>query len=235
MNKLLDYNKFWEDTFGDIQQVGPTHKHLHRIYSEILKEIEYESIVDVGCGPGLNFQLLYKGKLIKELAGIDISNKCIQSIKEKYQGEFGVLDIQEACLERKYDLVFCSLLLEHVLNDDKAIENLFKMTGKYLLVTTIQGNYKRYERWEKTMGHIRNYNQGELEKKLIRNGFRIIKKIEWGFPFYSPIQRFLHNINPDMTVGKFGFIARIIATLFYWLGFFNSWKKGDIIIILAQV
>lgn len=232
---MLDYNKIWTNIYGDIQRFGPTHKHLYRLYSYILEKIEYTSVVDVGCGPGLNFPLLCKGKKIKELAGIDISSKCINAVKEKYQGEFRVLEIQEDCLKNKHDLVFCSLVLEHVLNDDKAIKNLGKMTRKYLLVATIQGNYKRYEKWGKKMGHVRNYKRGELEKKLIRNGFKIIRKIEWGFPFYSPIARYFQNINSKIGLGKYDLKTKMITNLIYFVYFLNSSHKGDVLIILAKV
>lgn len=234
-NNKLDYNKVWETVYGDIQRFGPTHKHLHRIYSAILKEIKYESVIDVGCGSGLNFSLLCKGKNVKELAGMDISSKCIHSLKEKYAGEFRVLDIEEFYLEKKYDLVFCSLIMEHVSNDEEVIKNLYHMTGKYLLIATIQGNYKKYERYEKIMGHVRNYLPGGLQEKLRKNGFRIKKVIEWGFPFYSPISRVLSNFNPNVGIAKYSLIERVIATLLYWLYFLNSLRKGDILVVLAEV
>lgn len=230
-----NYDKLWKDTYGDIQRVGPTHKHLRRIYLRILKEVEYKSVVDVGCGSGANFPILCKGKEIDRLAGIDISSDCIESIKEKLHGEFRALDIQDSCLENKYDLVFCSLVLEHVIDDDKAIKNLYNMTRKYLLVTSIQGNFKKHEKWEKSQGHVRNYKQGELEKKLIKNGFEIKRKIEWGFPFYSPIVRFLQNINPNVGVGKYDFKTRVITHILYLLYFLNSFHKGDVLIVLAEV
>ena len=36
------------------------------------------------------------------------------------------------------------------------------MTGKYLCVATIAGNYERYKAWDERVGHVRNYRVGEL-------------------------------------------------------------------------
>ena len=139
-------------------------------------------------------------------------------------------------LKRKYDLVFCSLVLEHLLKDVEAIKNLYEMTGRYLLVGTMAGNYERYKPWEKVVGHVRNYSPGELESKLERTGFAIRKCIKWGFPFYSPLTRFLQNINPNIgVVSEYSTTLKIGTTLLYWVYFLNSFKRGDVLVILAEV
>lgn len=50
MNAEYDYNKVWGNTYGDLRYFGPIHRHLHRIYSNILRQIKYKSVADVGCG-----------------------------------------------------------------------------------------------------------------------------------------------------------------------------------------
>jgi hypothetical protein len=125
--------------------------------------------------------------------------------------------------------------MEHVPDDEATLRNIFKMTGRYLLLGTVAGNYERYKAWEQLMGHVRNYLPGELENKLSRAGFNVIKVVYWGFPFYSPISRALLNINPKVGVGKYNLATKIITTLLYWLYFLNSIKKGDIIVVLASV
>ena len=85
------------------------------------------------------------------------------------------------------------------------------------------------------MGHVRNYLPGELEAKLSKTGFTIRECIKWGFPFYSPLTRLVQNINPKAGVGGYGTILKITTAVLYWLYFFNSSKRGDILIILAEV
>ena len=231
----FSYDKAWDCVYGDIQRLGPTHKHLSRIYASILKQVDYRSVLDVGCGPGDSFSLLLNGKRVDKIGGIDISSKAINQAKARYDGEFTVLDIQSQHLDSRYDLVFCSLLMEHVPDDEATLRNIFKMTGRYLLLGTVAGNYQKYKAWEQLMGHVRNYLPGELERKLSRAGFDVVKAVYWGFPFYSPISRNLLNINPRVGVGEYGLATRIMTKLLCWLYFLNSSRKGDILVILASV
>jgi hypothetical protein len=108
------------------------------------------------------------------------------------------------------------------------------MTGHYLLLATIGGNYNRYRKWDEKMGHVRNYTMPELESKLNKVGFKVVKSIQWGFPFFSPIGRLLQNIKPEMGIGKYGLATKIVSELLYWLGFLNSSKRGDLLIVLAE-
>ena len=107
------------------------------------------------------------------------------------------------------------------------------MTGRYLLVTTMAGDFERYKAWDSQMGHVRNYHVGELEAKLEKTGFAVQRVVYWGFPFYSPFARTLQN---TMKAGsEFGIKTRLIADIMYYLYFFNSHKRGDLLIILASV
>jgi hypothetical protein len=80
-------------------------------------------------------------------------------------------------------LVICSEVLEHIPDDIAAIRNLAAMTGRYLVVTTVQGRMRRFEAGE--VGHVRNYAYGELVHKIRAAGLRISTTIEWGFPVYT--------------------------------------------------
>lgn len=231
-----DYNEIWKSVYGDIQEIGPTHRHIRRLCRKLLESLDYESILDVGCGPGDNIPLLCGKKNIKLLAGIDISNQILDVTRQRYtNSEFFALDIEKQHLNTKYDLVSCSLVMEHVVDDVSVLKNLYAMTGKYLLIVTVQGDYEKFIKWEKLMGHVRNYNEGELVAKLERVGFKIIKKIEWGYPFYSPLGRMFQNLDPKQGTGKINSITKLIANVLYLLYFLNSSHRGDMIIILAGV
>lgn len=230
-----DYDEAWERTYGDIQQFGSTHRHLRRIYLGILEEIQYDSVLDVGCGPGTNLPLLLQRRNVANVAGIDISSKAIRMAQEKHCGEFQVLDVQKQHLDKSFDLVFCSLLMEHVPDDVAVLKNLRRMTGHYLLIGTVAGNYERYKRAEQVLGHVRNYLPGELEAKLTRAGFTVRKCVRWGFPLYSPLTRLMLNVSPKVSVGKYGTPLKIATAVAYWLYFLNSSQRGDVMVVLAQV
>jgi SAM-dependent methyltransferase len=226
----------WKTVYGKLQKKGPVHRHIQRICQKILQPLDYESVLDVGCGIGHNIPLLLNNKAIKYFSGVDISDEALNNARQDYPSfDFQCLDIEKEFLNKKHDLVFCSLVLEHVLDDENALRNLYAMTKKYLFVVSIQGDYKRYEKNEKLQGHVRNYSRGELVNKIEQVGFKIIRKIEWGFPFYSPIGRMIYNLNPQKGMGEFNFMARFIANVLYLVYSLNLFHRGDIIIILAKV
>jgi SAM-dependent methyltransferase len=230
-----DYNEVWTSVYGDMQHVGPVHRHMKRVVRSLLAPLTYESVLDVGCGTGDNISLLTEGRQIKRLTGADISSWAVQRAQETHKDrEFRVHDIQERPMEGQWDLVYSSLLLEHLVDDVTALHNMRAMTGKYLLVTTIAGNFERYKAWDTRVGHVRNYQVGELEGKVRDAGFVVEKIIYWGFPFYTPLVRTLQN-RSDAATGTFSVPARIAAQLLYFLYFLNSRKRGDVLFLLARV
>ncbi|GBD99330.1 bifunctional 3-demethylubiquinone-9 3-methyltransferase/ 2-octaprenyl-6-hydroxy phenol methylase [bacterium BMS3Abin07] len=230
---MVNYNKIWREIYGDIQKHGPVHRHMRKLFIRLLSGLNYETAIDVGCGGGDNLIVLSCNKNLKRLMGVDISEEALKSASMKVDTGYRVLDIQSDYIEEKFDMVFCSFLLEHVDDDETALTNLSNMCSKYLLLSTIQGDYERYKPWEDKVGHVRNYRNSELDEKIIRHGFRILKKIEWGFPFYSPIVRRLQLLNPDIGVGRYDTKTKIIAEILNLLYYFNLSSKGDILVILA--
>ena len=233
--ELVDFNEFWKGTYQDMNRIGPVHTHMRRIVRRVLSGLEYRSVLDVGCGTGSAIGMLTADRVLDSVVGIDISQAAIEQARQMgIRGEFLVHNIQHSPLPGKWDLVHCSLVLSHVPDDNAAIRHLRHNTGKYLLVTTIAGDYARYEAWERRIGHVRNQRPGELEDKLLAVGLRVKQTIYWGFPFYSPMQRFLHNVT-GMGMGKYSWRTRFIARALTALYYLNSSKRGDLLVILAEV
>jgi SAM-dependent methyltransferase len=235
--EVPDYDRMWTDVYGDIQHFGPVHRHMRRIVSRLLAGLEYRSVLDIGCGPGSNFDLLARGRPGLKLAGIDISELALAKARELVSGEFWRIDIQREHVEGTWDLVHSSCVFEHLPDDVAALRHIRSMTGRYLLLTTIGGNFERYRPWDERVGHVRNYREGELERKLGDAGFEVLQSIAWGFPFYSPIERELlnHRRIGELGVGSYPRSTRLLADLLYWLYYLNSSRRGDLLIVLARV
>ncbi len=227
-----DYDRIWDEVYGDLQDLGPTHRHLVRLMGRMLAPLGYQSVLDVGVGFGHNLPILTAGRRIDQIAGIDVSDRALEHVRERWAGEFRRLDITAEPLPGSYELVCCALVLEHLVDDHAALLNLRAMTSKYLLVATIGGNFERYRPWEEQMGHVRNYAPGELGKKLDRAGFEVLRTICWGFPLYSPTVRTLQN---HMTASReFSAGSRLIARILYPAFFLNSSRRGDLLLALAR-
>ncbi len=235
IKQLPDYDQLWTDTYGDLQRMGPTHYHASRIVKRLLKGLDYRSVLDVGCGPGWNLRVLKDGRVLDSIVGIDISEAAInQARRQEMEAQFLVHDIQHSPLPGQWDLVYCSLVLHLVPDDVAAIRNLRENTGKYLLISTMAGDFDRYKPWEHHLGHVRNYRRGELEDKLAQAGFRMKRVIYWGFPFFSPLARWVQNVS-GVGTGNYSLGTRLIARTLTALYYFNSAKRGDLLIILAEV
>jgi len=200
----------------------------------MLKEIDYASAIEVGCGAGHNFPLLDEAPRPIRLAGADLSREALQRAgAQRPDADLQALDIQLEAASGSWDVVLCSLVLEHLPDDLAALRNMRKMTKRHLIVATIAGDFERYRSWEQQMGHVRNYRRGELEQKLEACGFEVERVIYWGFPFYSPLARLLQN---RMTsTAAYGTSTSLAARAMYWLYFLNTTRRGDVVLVRARV
>ena len=227
------YDQGWQSKWDDMKKYGPFSRHLRRIIKKIIRPLEFQSVLDVGCGQGSLLQELQAEFPRVKPYGIDLSASAIELARERVSGgRFCVLDITAESLEQKCDLVICSEVLEHIPDDITALQNLRKMTLKYLLISTPQGRMRGFER---QYGHVRNYAAGELVSKIEASGFEVASIVEWGFPFYSPLYRdFLELTGSKGTTGEFGPGRKVLSNLIYYLFKLNSSRRGDEIFVLAK-
>lgn len=236
MNRF-DYEGIWKGVWGDMQKYGPVHRHHRRIFSRMFEKIpekEIQTIADIGCGEGSNLAFLKTQFPNAKLYGFDVSQTALDSARKHIDAEFSILDIQAETPNIKFDLVFCSDVIEHLENDTAAIQNIKKITGKYAMIATIQGRMRRNER---SIGHVRNYKYGELRQKVEAAGFNVMRMIEWGFPLYSPLFRDVIGMFPSSeqySYGSYTLFKKFISHVLYLLFMLNRENKGDVIFILSR-
>jgi SAM-dependent methyltransferase len=228
-----DYDAIWATSGDNMKRYGPTSRHTRRLIFKLIEGRPIDSVLDAGCGPGMFLEEIAAQRPGIKLAGSDISEVGLGLARHKLpQAEFYVLDLRTDVVDRQFDLVVCSEVLEHIDDDRAAIANLHRMTGKYLVVTTVQGAYWEYE--SKVTGHVRSYTRADLETKLREAGFDILQTYEWGWPFYSPLYRnYLSLTKAAGTRGEYTFMHRLVASLLYALFSLNARQRGDKLIILA--
>ena len=78
--------------------------------------------------------------------------------------------------------MICTEVIEHVADDEAALDNLTAMTGRYLLLSVPTGHIYPLE---SGFGHLRHYDLQELCGRLRSRGLSIKRAEAWGFPFMS--------------------------------------------------
>lgn len=136
-------------------------------------------ILEVGCGIGNFTSSLTK---YGRVWAIDVNKNYIRQLKKiSEKGEkIGMGDIENGKYffkDKKFDCVVCINVLEHIKDDQKALENIFKLLKKdghlILLVPSFDFLYGGID---KAIGHYRRYSINSLQNFLTKAGFGIIYK-----------------------------------------------------------
>jgi len=234
MKELFDITQ--SENREDGIRYGPASLHRRRIIKEFAKNITFNSIADIGCGNGNFLKYLLKKLNIDEsminITGIDIAPKAIDKAREKFNGDFFIMDISRSKIDAKFDLVICSEVLEHIVDYKSALKNISEICIKNLILSTPCGPFGDHPG-----SMIRYYPKKKLISYLNKVGFQVVKCKRWGFPFFTPIHEvIIHSLgikkNPLRT-GKFGIVKKILSKILYYIFYLNIPDKGDRIFILA--
>lgn len=164
-----------------------------------------ESILDAGCGPGNYAFYLARRFPGAAIDAFDIEEGSIdtcKSIQEKIGTDinFYVKNLLELEAVEKYDLVLCMDVLEHIEEDGRAVENLYKALkkgGMLYMHTPKKGQSHYFKRFEDycQWGHVREgYSTEEITGLLERKGFKV-KRLESTFSGITLLAEELNQIS----------------------------------------
>lgn len=219
---------------------NPTARHLQHFISRAIGQLpEANTLLDAGCGMGVNLREIHREHPDLILTGSDISPDVVSMAGEYLDGvphqPIRVLDLAQGSLSERYDIVLCNQVLEHIEDDDAAMRNLTAMCEKYLIITVPGG---RYNSTSELVGHFRHYTR-EMLTRLVENvGFEILLLREWGFPFHSLYKLTLSLLPKEtqkqMGFGRYGVLKRMLSHTIYLLYFANLWDKGANVLLVAR-
>jgi SAM-dependent methyltransferase len=227
------YDTLWTGTWGEIQRVGPVHRHTREDVVRVVSALDVRSVLDAGCGSGDILAALARAGRY-ELAGTDISEEALALARSRVPGKvrLEVLDVEHAALGETFDLVLSVQVVEHIADDVAALRHLAEMSSHYVYVSTMGG---RMRPSESVIGHVRNYSRAELRRKLELAGLEVLWVRGWGFPFYSPLYRSLSELLPGgPPTGSIGPVGRLAARALYQLYRLNVPGRGDVLSALAR-
>lgn len=227
------YDELWRTTWGDMQHLGPVHRHIREGLVRLVAALEVGSVLDVGCGSGENLAALSASGRY-ELAGVDLSPAAIEQARARVPGaRLAVHDVERAPLAGRFELVVSIQVLEHMLDDMAGLRHMAQAATRYVFISTMAG---RMRRSELRLGHQRNYSAVELRHKLAAAGLEVKRVWGWGFPFYSPLYRsaveWLPGGPPGGSAGRW---TRVAAGALYQLYRLNWPGHGDVLNALAAL
>jgi ubiquinone/menaquinone biosynthesis C-methylase UbiE len=139
---------------------------------DLLSDIDYQSLHEVGCGDGYNMQVLTSIKEA-EYSGSDIEEGALILAKKRNPR----VDFLKASVynlpfpEDSFDIVVICEVLEHLKNPQKALSEVKRITKKYCLLSIpneplwrilnmARGAY--WKNWGNTPGHINHWSKKQF-------------------------------------------------------------------------
>lgn len=126
-------------------------KDFNSFYSHIATEIKETdqpiSILDIGCGTGLELEYIFQKTPHTKVSCLDLSEQMLDRLKEKYSSKKDQIEtrvgsyLEKTFAENKYDYIVSVMTLHHLRYNDKLklykkIFKALKDNGKY-----IEGDY----------------------------------------------------------------------------------------------
>jgi SAM-dependent methyltransferase len=230
-----DWDRGWP-MVDDMVRFYPSGVHRRRLVCGWLAPYAPRSILDAGCGPGHMLGALRARFPDAALIGVDSAADTVKENRRKLRGaRFEVVHLGSERLDERFDAVVCSEVLEHIEDDQAALQNLAAMTGRHLLVTVPTGPVFPLEAG---FGHLRHYELNSFTARIESLGLKVIRAQAWGFPFMTAFKR-AANLRPGATTQRFGsgswgwserMVGRALTSLFY----LNLPFAGPQLLVLAE-
>lgn len=113
---------------------------INNFYDSLIKVItplHVKNILDAGCGEGFSLHKISEYNIGEKLEGIDYSNEAILIGKKLFPN----LSLKQASIydlpykDNTFDLVLCTEVLEHLENPKKGLQEIVRVSKKYILVS----------------------------------------------------------------------------------------------------
>ena len=152
-----------------------------------VKDLEINSVLDVGCGEGFSLNKLSEEGIGKKLEGIDFLKTAIEIGKKLHpnitlnQGNIYKLEYKND----SFDLVMATEVLEHLEDPKKGLKELIRVSKKYLLLSVpnepffMGANFlrgKNLSRLGNDIEHIQHWTSKSFQKFVESQRVKVISK-----------------------------------------------------------
>jgi SAM-dependent methyltransferase len=227
--------------WGDAHRYSPAPRHRRRLIRRWVDRLVFAEVLDAGCAQPFLLQEILARRAVAGF-GCDLSEAVIDANRSILQEcQFRALDLTAETWpdDRRFDLVICSEVLEHVADWPAAVANLVRMTRKHLLITVPSGPLRAMDQ---RVGHLQHFRGPELVAELKRHGCPVVRQRYWGWPLHSLYKAAISTFSPATLYDAFsggkpyGPGKRLISDLLFGLFFINDCtNQGNQLVILARI
>jgi 2-polyprenyl-3-methyl-5-hydroxy-6-metoxy-1,4-benzoquinol methylase len=190
LNKSMENQSF---TFKEVDQEGidtlsviANADKLNSWFYQTINPFCSGKILEIGSGIGNISQFFIKDKSNITLS--DLRSNYLEVLTNRFpdfdQNNFCLLDLVDTDFDEKYkdrfnqyNTIFAINVVEHILDDQQAIKNCYKLLKKGgHLIVLVPAYQSLYNRFDKELEHYRRYNQKSLNNLFNIAGFKIIKE-----------------------------------------------------------
>lgn len=174
-NHVISNDKNIESNYWDKSRIRKSEYYQHAVYSlvsRIIGESRAKSIIDVGCGIGVKLKNLKVSHPEVEIFGVD-QHDPIAYCKNTYSfGAWMIDDFDDNTLDldKRFDIVVCSDVIEHVENPDNLINYLKNKVSPegYIVISTPDRNTLRGRNCVSSPNryHVREWSFYEFENYI---------------------------------------------------------------------
>lgn len=155
-----------------------------------------DKIIEIGAGTGNVARYLekngYENISVGEMHINGLKYAQSYGMKECYQ-----FDLLNSPFENEFEIICMFDVLEHILNDELAIQNVYKMlcnNGKIMI--TVPSHMWLWNRDDAVAGHKIRYTKKELVRRLKDNGFEVLSS-RYFFISITPLLFLRRILNKD--------------------------------------
>jgi 2-polyprenyl-3-methyl-5-hydroxy-6-metoxy-1,4-benzoquinol methylase len=155
----------------------------NKLINKMFKDNSYlaqKYFLEIGCGTGEILEFLDNYKMSGE--GTDLSQDAIDIAKTRMPKDSKIKIYKKNFFElnQKYGLTLMMDVLEHLEDDDSAVEKMNLLLNKDgFFILNVPAHQKLFSEFDEAVGHFRRYEKDDLIKLLKKHGFEI--KIFWSY------------------------------------------------------
>lgn len=212
----------WRGSSQKIKIFTPTPNDYcrHKLIAMMLGSMHLQkesSCLEVGCGNG-EF-ISYASTRGLNVMGIDTSEKSVSCARQKNPSAV-IMNKDLFDMEGAFDAIFSFEVLEHVENDEAAINKISQLLkkGGYFLFSVPAHPALYYEAVDKYYGHYRRYERNALINLLEANNMKVVYFWSYGLKLASVLANIVFSYRRKEHV-KFGAIGDTLYEVkypFYW-------------------